>query len=128
MNKVLVALDNSPTGKAVLETAGALAALLDADVEALHVQANGAQTARHTAEAAAIPLRTVTGPVVERLVEAGEDENVVALVIGARGTHAAHRPLGSTAASVATRVLKPVLIVPPNGGRPTRFRRVLVPL
>lgn len=128
MNTILVALDNSPTGKAVVETANALATLLEADVEALHVQVNGAQTARHTAEAAAIPLRTVAGPVVDRLVEAGEDEDVVALVIGARGTHAARRPFGSTAASVATRLLKPVLIVPPNGDPPARLRRVLVPL
>jgi nucleotide-binding universal stress UspA family protein len=128
MNKVLVALDNSPTGRSVLETARALAALLDTDVEALHVQVNGAQTARHTAEAAAIPLRTVAGSVVDRLVEAGTDEDVVALVIGARGTHAARRPLGSTAAAVATRLLKPVLIVPPNADPPASLRRVLVPL
>jgi nucleotide-binding universal stress UspA family protein len=128
MNKILVALDNSPTGRAVLETARALAALLDADVEALHVRVNGAQTAHHSAETAAIPLRTVAGPVVDRLVEAGTEEDVVALVIGARGTHAARRPLGSTAASVATRLLKPVLIVPPNGDPPAMLRRVLVPL
>jgi nucleotide-binding universal stress UspA family protein len=127
MSKVLVALDNSPTGKTVLETACAFATLLEADAEALHVQRNGSRTAHHTAQAAAVPLRTVAGPVVDRLVEAGQAADVVALALGARGTQAARRALGSTAAAVATRLPKPVLVVPPNA-EPASFRRVLVPL
>lgn len=128
MKKVLAALDNSLAGRSVLASARPFAALLDAEVEALHVQANGHRTARNTAEAAGIPLRTTVGPVVERLVEAGRASDVVALVIGARGTAAGRRGLGDTAAAVATALLKPVVIVPPDADPPQAFRRVLIPL
>lgn len=37
MTRVIAALDNSPAARAVLATAGNLAELFDADVEALHV-------------------------------------------------------------------------------------------
>jgi nucleotide-binding universal stress UspA family protein len=128
MKTVLVALDNSLAGKAVVGCARALAVLLDADVEALHVRVDGERTARSTAEAADLPLRAVSGGVVERLVEAGGPENIVALAIGARGTRQARHPLGSTAAAVATALPKPVLIAPPDADPPPEFRRVLVPL
>jgi nucleotide-binding universal stress UspA family protein len=128
MRKILVALDNSPAAKAVVATARALAGPLQAELEALHVRVDGNQTARQTAEAASLPLRTVAGPVVERLVEAGAADDVVALTIGARGTTAGRRPLGGTAAAVATALAKPVVIVPPDADPPTAFRRVLVPL
>lgn len=128
MKRVLVALDNSPAGKPVVAGGLALAALLDAEVEALHVQVDGSRTARHAAESAAVPFRTLTGPVVERLVEAGEVEDVVALAMGARGTSAARRPLGGTATAVATALVKPVLVVPPGADTSPTFRRVLVPL
>jgi nucleotide-binding universal stress UspA family protein len=128
MKKILVALDNSLAGRSVLATARALAALLDAEVEAVHVQVDGARTALTTAEAAAVPLRTLTGPVVESLVEAGGEEEVAALVIGARGTSTARRSLGGTAAAVAMAVGKPVVIVPPHASPPSTFHRVLVPL
>lgn len=128
MKTVLVALDNSPAGKSVVASALAFAALLDAEVEALHVEVDGSRTARKTAESAGIPFRRATGPVVERLVEAGEEDTVIALALGARGTPAARRPLGGTAAAVATALAKPVLIVPPDADPFPTFRRVLVPL
>lgn len=128
MKKVLVALDNSPAGRSVVGNALAFAALVEAKVETLHVQVDGSRTARTTAESAAVPFRTVAGPVVERLVEAGEAEDVVALAMGARGTSAARHPLGGTATAVATALAKPVLIVPPEGNPSPAFRRVLVPL
>jgi nucleotide-binding universal stress UspA family protein len=128
MNKVLVALDNSVAGQAVVANARALAALLDVDVEALHVRVDGDRTARGTAEAAEVSLRSVSGPIVDRIVEAAQADDVVALAVGARGTPAARRPLGSTAAAVATAVAKPVLVVPPHADRAPSFRRVLVPI
>ena len=128
MSTVLVALDNSLAGKAVVASARALATLLGADVDALHITQNGDRTARSTAAAASIPLHTGTGPVVERLVEAGGAEHVVALAIGARGTSAARHPLGGTAAAVASALRKPVLVVPPDADATPRFRRILVPL
>jgi nucleotide-binding universal stress UspA family protein len=128
MKKVLAALDNSLAGEFLLAAAGTFAVLLDAEVEAVHVQTDGRRTARNTAEAAGIPLQTVRGPVVERLVEAGEASDVVALAIGARGTPAGPRPLGGTAAAVAVALRKPVMVVPPDAPPPEAFRRVLVPL
>jgi nucleotide-binding universal stress UspA family protein len=128
MKKVLAALDNSLAGKALLAAARTLAALLDAEVQALHVQTDGDRTARSTAEAAGIPFQTSKGPVVERLVEAGRASDVVALAIGARGTPSARRPLGGTASAVASALPKPVMIVPPDAEPRESFRRVLVPI
>jgi nucleotide-binding universal stress UspA family protein len=128
MKKVLVALDNSLVGRAVIESARSLAGVLGAEVEGLHVRVDGDRTARRTAETAALPLRTVAGPVLERLVEAGNSTDVVAIALGARGSRAARHPLGSTAAGVATALAKPVLIVPPAAEPARTFRRVLVPI
>jgi nucleotide-binding universal stress UspA family protein len=61
-------------------------------------------------------------------VQAGESPDVVALAIGARGAPTSPRPLGSTAAAVASSLSKPVLVVPPDADPPQPFRRVLVPL
>ena len=128
MKTVLAALDNSLAGRALLATARTLAALLDAEVQALHVQTDGDRTARGTAEAADIPFRATEGPVVERLVEAGGASDVVALAIGARGAPSARRPLGGTASAVASTLSKPVMIVPPDTEPRGAFRRVLVPI
>ena len=128
MKKVLAALDNSLAGRALLVAARTLAALLDAEVQALHVQTDGDRTARGTAEAADIPFRTTEGPVVERLVEAGGASDVVALAIGARGSPSARSSLGGTASAVASTLPKPVMIVPPDAEPPAAFRRVLVPI
>lgn len=128
MKKVLAALDNSLAGKSLLAAASTLATLLGAEVEALHVRTDGERTARNTAEAAGIRLRPTTGPVVERLVEAGRASDVVALAIGARGTPAGRRPVGGTASAIANALPKPVLIVPPDADPPEAFRRVLVPV
>jgi nucleotide-binding universal stress UspA family protein len=128
MKTVLAAVDNSLAGKPVIATARALAEVLGAQVEAIHVQTDGGRTARSAADAAGVPLHTESGPVVERLVARGDSDDVVAMVIGARGTPGGPRPLGGTAAAVATDLHKPVVIVPPDAPAPTRFRRVLVPL
>lgn len=128
MKKVLAALDNSPAGKSVVAGALAFAALLEAEVETVHVQVDGSRTARNTAGSARVPFHTLTGPVVERLVEEGEAKDVIVLAVGARGSHAARRPLGGTAAAVATALAKPVLIVPPDADPSPAFGRVLVPI
>jgi nucleotide-binding universal stress UspA family protein len=128
MKKVLAALDESVAVTPVLRTASALGDLLGAEVEAVHVQTNGAQTPQRTAEAVGVPLRLLAGDVVEQLVQACEDPDVVALVIGARGLRPQRRPLGATARAVATSVSKPVAIVPPDAMPPTALGRVLVPL
>jgi nucleotide-binding universal stress UspA family protein len=128
MKTIVVALDNSLAGKALIAAAKALALLLNADLEAVHIQVDGDQTARNSAEAAGIPLRVLTGEVVEQLVEAGTAGGVIALAIGARGTAHSRRPLGSTAEAVATALSKPVLITAPDGAPSASIQRVLVPL
>jgi nucleotide-binding universal stress UspA family protein len=128
MKVVLAAIDNSLAGKPVIAAARALADVLGAHVEAVHVAADGTRTARSAAAVAGVPLRTVTGSVVDALVAQGQSPDVLAMAIGARGTPAGPRPLGGTAAAVATRLLKPVVIVPPEAVVPPIFRRILVPL
>jgi nucleotide-binding universal stress UspA family protein len=128
MTKVIAALDNSLAAKPVLATALALGRLLGAKPELLHVSVDGERTARSAADVAGLPLQTVPGPILDRLLERGRAEDVVAMVLGARGTPGGRRPLGSTALAVATSLLKPVVIVPPNAPSPAELRRVLVPL
>jgi nucleotide-binding universal stress UspA family protein len=126
--KVLAALDNSAAAKPVLATAVTLAELFDAELEALHVRDEGDRVAAGAAAAAGVPLREIRGVPVERLINAGNRDDVAALVLGARGGRFGKRPLGSTAVAVATSVPKPVAIVPPDATHPGRLHRVLVPL
>jgi nucleotide-binding universal stress UspA family protein len=128
MKKVLIALDNSLAARAVIPSGRALAALLNADTEGLHVRVDGDRTVRETAEWAGLPLRVAEGDVIESLIEAGNSDDVIALALGARGSDVTRRPLGGTAASVATALPKPVLIVPPAAQSVSIFRRVLVPV
>ena len=128
MKKVLAALDTSIAVTPVLAAARSLAGLLDAEVEAIHVRTDGSTTVQRSAEAANVPLRVVTGEVVEQLVAAGAADDVAVLVLGARGAPTDPRPLGATAEAVATGVFKPVLIVPPELAPPPVLRRILVPL
>jgi nucleotide-binding universal stress UspA family protein len=128
MKKVLIALDNGPAARVVIPSGRALAGLLNADVEALHVRVDGDRTVRDTAEAVGLPLESTSGDVVDCLVEAGKSEEVVALALGARGSEVARHPLGSTAASVASALPKPVLVVPPGARPASTFNRVLVPI
>jgi nucleotide-binding universal stress UspA family protein len=128
MTKILAALDNSPAAKPVLATAIALAELFDADLDALHVGPDDDRIAAGVAAAAGVELREVPGHPVERLIEAGNREDVAAVVVGARASRFGARPLGSTALEVATSLPKPVVVVPPDAPHPGRLRRVLVPL
>jgi nucleotide-binding universal stress UspA family protein len=128
MTKVLAAVDNSLVCKAVLDTARSLGDVLGAKVEALHVSDGEDQTVSAAAANADVPLRFVSGAVVDVLIEAGDATDVAAVVIGARGVPSDPRPLGGTALAVATSLLKPVVVVPPDAAPPEALRRVLVPL
>jgi nucleotide-binding universal stress UspA family protein len=128
VKKVIAALDNSLAAGTVLATAGSLARLFGAGVEALHVREDGAALARREAEAVGLPLRVVEGTTVDALVAEGRAEEVVALVLGARRLPLGGRPVGTTALEVITSLLKPVVVVPPDAVRPGALDRVLVPL
>jgi nucleotide-binding universal stress UspA family protein len=125
---ILAAIDGGLAARPVLACARALATVLGADVVALHVQVNGVGTPRTLALRAGVPLRILRGDVATRLVQAGAADDVVALVIGARGIAVARRPLGATALAVATTVAKPVVVVSPDAEPRSAFKRVLVPL
>jgi nucleotide-binding universal stress UspA family protein len=128
MTTVIAALDNSLAASPVLATSLALARVLEASVEAVHVPVDGDRVARSAASAVHVPFRTASGPVVEQLIEIGQASNVVALVLGARGSPLGRRPLGRTALAVAVSLPKPVIVVPPTAREPRHLRRVLVPL
>lgn len=125
---VLAALDNSLADKPVLTTAVALGDALGATVEPIHVATDGGRVAHGEAEAAGLPLSVLRGPVIETLLVQGARVDVSALVLGARGTPGARRPLGSTALAIATTLPKPVVVVPPDATPAAAFRRVLVPI
>jgi nucleotide-binding universal stress UspA family protein len=128
MTRVIAALDNSLAARPVIATAQSLAKLFDARVEALHVRSNGNRVAASEAAAAGLELRLVTGPTVERLAEWANADDVAALVVGARGTPAGARPVGSTAFELMTSLGKPLVVVPPDVAGRGELRRVLVPL
>jgi nucleotide-binding universal stress UspA family protein len=128
MRQVLAALDRSLAAQPVLAAAHALAALLSAEVTALHVRVDGADVPRRLAAQAGVPLRVVNGDVAQKIVEAAEAGDVAALVIGARGIPADPQRLGATAVAVTTTVPKPVVVVPPQADAHATYTRVLVPL
>ncbi|MGZ8697188.1 MAG: universal stress protein [Gaiellaceae bacterium] len=128
MKKVIAALDNSLAAGAVLATAGNLAQLFDAEIEALHVGEDGDRTARDAAAAAGLQLTRVAGPTVPALVDAAAADDVAALVVGTRRLPTGGRPVGTTALDVITSLLKPVIVVPPDAVRRPALQRVLVPL
>jgi nucleotide-binding universal stress UspA family protein len=127
MATVLAALDNSLATNPVLVAARALARVLGARVSAIHVVGEE-EAPENAAQAAGVPLHLVSGPVVDQLVEAGEADDVAAMVIGARGTIESGRTFGSTALAVVTSLGTPVVVVPPGAEVAPRLRSALVPL
>lgn len=124
--KIIAAIDNSAVARPVLDVASVLADVLGAEVEAVHAREDGEQTARAEAEAAGIPLRSITKPVVAALLEAGAEPDVVAIALGARGIEPGRRPAGHVALQLALSLPKPLVVVPPEATG--ALRRILVPL
>lgn len=131
MRTVLAALDASAAARPVLETATAVADLMDATVEAVHVAEREppAETPAQLAARLGVPLRLLRGHVDEALLGALAAGDVVAAVVGARGTPGGRRPAGRTALRILQGTHKPVVVVPPEATDGTRpLRRLLVPL
>lgn len=128
MSRVIAAIDNSPTAKPVLSAAAAMATLFAADLEAVHAEETGTAAVEAAARAAGVNLRLIGQPTLAKLIEAAQDEDVVAVVIGARNTLGGARPPGHIATEVARSVRKPVIVVPPDCACPIRLGRLLVPL
>ncbi len=128
MRKVLAAIDNSAAARPVLATAAAVAQLLEAEVEGLHIREDGDRTARAAADAAGVRLRTVAGPGIDGLIRAGQESEVAAMVIGARASRVGRRPVGHVAAELIVALRKPLVVVPPQAPVPFELRQILVPL
>ena len=126
MNRVIAAVDNSAAARPVLAMGQAVALALAAALDVLHVIEDGDETAHASAEAAGADLRTLSGDPVEQLARAVAEEDVVALVIGARGGPRGPRPAGHLALALASRTDKPVVVVPPDARPPKQLRSVLV--
>jgi nucleotide-binding universal stress UspA family protein len=128
MSNVLAAIDNSAAARPVLASAAALADLLGAGLEAIHIREDGHRTAQAAARAAGLPLRLAAGPVVPALQEAGQAADVAALALGVRALSAGRRPAGHVALQLAATLPKPILVVPPHSTAPKKLNRILVPL
>lgn len=128
MTRVLAAIDCSAAARPVLSAANAVATLLGADVDALHVRERGWETAQAAADAAGVHLRLLSGRALERIIQEAGRPDVVAVVLGARATPGGARPAGHVATHLATSSRKPIVVVPPECAVPVRLRRILVPL
>lgn len=125
MTKILAAIDNSLAAKPVLAMSAALAAVVGAEVEAIHVVEDEGQTARANAEAYEIPFRQLSGDPFQQIVQQSENEEVVAVVIGARGRRSG-RHVGHLAREMADAVDKPILVVPPDAEPPEHLHTVVI--
>ncbi len=127
---VLAALDGSPAARPVLDAALGIGELMGADVEAVHVAEDRAETPEWLAAQKGVELRMLDGPVEPRLIDALADEAVIAAAFGARSTAGGRRPVGRTAMQVLRQASKPIVVVPPDAtgvvARP--IHRLLVPL
>jgi nucleotide-binding universal stress UspA family protein len=126
MTVVLAAIDNSAASRPVVAMASALAPVLGATVEAVHILEDGAQTARGSADAFDVPLRLVEGDPRKELTSLIAGDDVVAAAIGCRGLPGSHRTPGHLALTLADSTDKPLLVVPPEAPTPERLRKVLV--
>jgi nucleotide-binding universal stress UspA family protein len=124
MSLVIAAIDNSAASRPVLAVALAIARALGAEAEAVHVTEGGEATARASAEAAGVRFRSVAGDPLEELAAMSRKEEVVGVVVGARGRP--NSPAGHLALQLASRAAAPVVVVPPDAQPPDEFRRVLV--
>jgi len=128
MKRVLAAVDNSAVTRPVLSMARAVASVLGAEVDAVHIAADGHETATSSAESAGLDLRILTGDPGDRLWHEGAEPDVVALVLGMRDHLGGPRPVGHLAASVLRSTDKPVILVPPEAAPPDQLSRVLIAL
>lgn len=125
MTKIIAAIDNSLAARPVLAMSAALAPVLGAEVEAIYVAEDEGTTARASAEAFGVPFHQVPGDPFRRISELAEDDDVVAVAIGARGRRSGRR-IGHLARQVANAIDKPVLIVPPDAQPPERLHTVVI--
>jgi nucleotide-binding universal stress UspA family protein len=126
MSTVLAAVEATEAARPVLQTASTLAHMLEADTLAVHV-GDDPGPARALAEELGWSMITVPGEPADEIVRIGERPDVALVVLALTGIPARHEP-GHTAQAVATRLSKPVLVVPLDILPRQTFARVLFPL
>ena len=131
MTRVIAAIGGTGAMQPVLTAADITAVVYKGAVDAVHIGPAGAADDL-LLEVGSRPVRYLAGDVVETLVSEIGAQDVLAAVVGAR-EHPSDdpaRPAGHVALEVATRVEKPLLLVPPEwrGPRSGRALRLLVPL
>jgi len=131
MSIILAALDTSTAARPVMETAIRIGQLTGADVQAVHVRAGPRESVEAPETLAALselPFKVLEGPVEPALLAAAGAPDVIAVVIGARGTPDGGHPVGHTARHILENTEKPVVVVPPEAVSPRPIQRLLVPL
>ncbi|HYL51722.1 MAG TPA: universal stress protein [Acidimicrobiia bacterium] len=123
---ILAAIDNSPSCSSVLAHAALCAAEVDGQVCAVYVNASAAPDLELPSWKGA-GVYVVDGNPVERLLRIASHPAVTAVVIGRGGAPGASAP-GDVCRALASRLAKPLLIVPPEVSRTPAFTRVLIPL
>lgn len=126
MSTVLAAVDATPAARSVLATAHAVSQALHLEARALHVGKTAGPVAEYAQEFG-LPLTVVRGRPDERIIEAGEQPDVDLVVVALHGMPGRNEP-GHTARAVATKLTRPVLVVPPDAPIRKSPRRVLIPL
>jgi nucleotide-binding universal stress UspA family protein len=125
--RVIAALDDSDRAVPVAAFAGALARVLGADVDALHVVVDSAERVEAVGREAGLSLRVERGDVCASLRREAEADDVGAIVLG-RSRRPQSGPAGPIALDLLTTLPKPVAVVPADVPRPGRLGRILVPL
>jgi nucleotide-binding universal stress UspA family protein len=131
MSIILAALDTSTAARPVMETALRIGQLTGADVQAVHVRVGPRESVDAPEALAAlseVPFKVLEGPVEPALLAAAGAPDVIAVVIGARGTPDGGHPVGHTARHILENTEKPVVVVPPEAVSPRLIQRLLVPL
>lgn len=126
---VLAAVDGQAATEPCLRWAELLAERLGSRVRVVHVGSARPELTQQV-RGRALHLEQLDGPVAGTLLDALADPAVRLAVLGTRGDNAGPRPGGSTALAVLRGAAKPVLLVPPDGGRArqARLERVVVAL
>ena len=126
MTTVLAAVNGAQAARPVLETAARLAGLLEANTLAVHV-GHDPGLAQEIAQELGTSMIVVRGDPADEIVRIGERPDVALVVLALSDVPSRHAA-GHTAQAVATRLSKPVLVVP--AGTPPRpaLTRVLFPL
>lgn len=123
---VIGALDDSSAARSVARVTRVVAEMLRARPRALHVAENGGRTAQAAAAAEDLELETREGDVVDVLIAAAEDADVI--VLGSTDRPRTGEALGHVARELMVRVPTPVVLVPPMTQVHPGSATMLVPL